>query len=423
MGRLEKRVTSRMRLLLLPGNATFNRGDRGNLMAQIALLHASFPGVALSLPSFRPEVDARWYRAEVMRRPWLLSLGLIRELRRADALVWGGGALVADNAGRWLVPYWIPILFLARFVFRKPIMAWAHGVVLETALGRFLARFAFRMVDAVTLRDRNSLEAYEGLAIASPPGVLTCDPAILVRAGSRERGAEILAGLGLGKRAGVPLIGVTPTYWPFYHSSADWLPYPLARKWGLRATRRAGEIRRFNEALAEVVDLLVERMNADVLLLPRYAAAPWDDRRHLREVADLIRNSGRVRILESDEHCPEDYLSLWHHFDFNLTTALHDAMFSAALGVPCVQVCYEPKGLDFFREIGAEDGVLDLADFLAPGAGERILGMVREGVARWPDRQPAIRAEVSRLQERATQNARVLAELLATRSIPSPSGS
>lgn len=407
-----------MHLLILPGNATFNRGDRGNLIAQIALLRESFPGVSLSLPSFRPEVDATWYRAEVFPRPWLLSLRLIREVRRADALVWGGGALVADNAGRWLIPHWLPILFLARFVFRKPIMAWAHGVVLATVAGRWFARLAFGMTAAVSLRDRNSLAAYESLGMRSPRGMLTCDPAILVRAGSEQRGAEILGGLGLKKREGIPLIAVTPTYWPFYHSSSDWLPYPVARRLGLREGRRRDEIHRFNQALANAVDLLVEQMNAEILLLPRYASPPWDDLNHLRLVRQLSRNGDRVRILETDDYSPEDYLSLWHHFDCNVSTALHDAMFSAALGVPCVQVFYEVKGLDFFREIGAEDRLIGLAEFLAAGSGERILRMVQDTLACWADSHLAQRSKVAELRESATRNAHILAQLLAERSIP-----
>jgi hypothetical protein len=62
-----------MNLYILCGNATFNRGDRVNLLAQIQLLKHKFPDADINVDSFRPEVDQAWYGVRVVKRSWFLS--------------------------------------------------------------------------------------------------------------------------------------------------------------------------------------------------------------------------------------------------------------------------------------------------------------------------------------------------------------
>ncbi len=93
------------RICILCGNAAHNRGDRANLSAQISLLRTRLPDADITVCSDRPDIDKSWYGVTIVPRGMPCSLRLFHALKKADVVVWGGGALIADNAGRLLIPY------------------------------------------------------------------------------------------------------------------------------------------------------------------------------------------------------------------------------------------------------------------------------------------------------------------------------
>ena len=78
------------KIYILCGNATYNRGDRGNLTAQLDLLLERFPGADITIDSFRKDIDEHWYPVRVIERGAFLSFKQLAYLARADVVVWGG---------------------------------------------------------------------------------------------------------------------------------------------------------------------------------------------------------------------------------------------------------------------------------------------------------------------------------------------
>ena len=128
------------RFVILCGDATYNRGDRGNLTSQLDLIRTQFPDAHITVDSFRPEVDKHWYEAEVLSRSLKSWRSHLKAILRADAVIWGGGALLVDHSSRIKIPYWTVRIALIKCL-RKPVMVWAQGMIIKTRLSAVLTKW------------------------------------------------------------------------------------------------------------------------------------------------------------------------------------------------------------------------------------------------------------------------------------------
>lgn len=390
------------------GNVAHNRGDRGNLLAQLDLIRGRFPAARILVESYAAERDRAWYPAEFVpiRYGTLLGRRQLAGLRQADVVVWGGGALLADNSCRALAPFWATKLALIKALTGKPIMAWAHGVVLQTELGIWSARRALRAAEVVTVRDDTSLEhvrrAFDG------PVHRTADPALLVVPGERATGERVLRDAGVDPQQ--PLILFSPTFWHLQHASDDLLPYPL----GLRRVRRRKEVERCVLACAALMAELAAKSSAQVLLLPRYAHARWEDVEWLAQVEALCGDRRRVRLFRDDAVAPRDYLAMFRVARLGLSMAMHDAVFALAAGIPAVHLHYEPKGLELFRAAGLSDATVPWTTMHDDAGRQQIVGMVLEALRTADQRVARQERGLVPLRERARANVEHLARLWET---------
>lgn len=396
------------RFYILCGNAAHNKGDRGNLASQLNLLRESFPGADITLDSYEARRDRGWYDARIVKRSrYFLSLPQFWYLWRADTVIWGGGALIADNSGRLLVPYWLAIILTVRLLLGKPVMAWAQGIVLETKLGTLLGALALNLATIVTVRDRGSYALLAKLRLL-PPLRRTADPAILLTPSSKETGEALLAANGIVRREGKAIFAIAPTFWHFYHQPQDWAPYPLNTKYFERDEPRQGGLASYKHGLAALADRLAEMYDATIVLLPRYASSDWKDVQYLHEIRALMTRQDHVHVFTDDSHRPEDYYSMWHCFDFIIGMALHDVIFATSTNRPCVHLFYEDKGRDFFEALGAEARLLHWQSLTNPQGRERIMAAIIFTLTHWPHLCQSMQPPRNRLMRYARRNARYL---------------
>ena len=401
-------------IYILCGDATYNRGDRGNLLAQIELLKNRFPEASIVADSYRPQVDQGWYDVRMIRRGRFLTFEQIRYLRKARVIVWGGGALLADNASRIKIPYWFLVIGFLKWVLRKPVMAWAQGLVIATPLGTVLGRMVLNAVDLVTVRDRCSLEILRRIGVNHTRHFMTADPAVLVRASSPEAGRRVLEAEGI-RINGRPLFAVANTFCPFHYNAQDILPYMIAEPLGLRKERGRQRIEPLKRGLARVIDLMIEKYDCQVLLIPTYPA-PWEnDIEHFRDLVGMAKRKDRICLLKGDCYSPQEYLALWHHLQFVLTIPMHHGIFSTAMGVPCVQLYYESKGLDFFTEIDAADCTLNVEILYQPDGPERVMDVVCHALSHKETLLAKTLPQFESLRVLARKNADYLAGLMEGR--------
>lgn len=145
-----------------------NGGDEALLAALLEMLPADVKPLVLS---GNPQQTADWYGVDVVDRS--SPTAVLRALRQADALIWGGGSLMQDTTSALSPVYYAGIMATAQRLGLKTI-AWAQGIgPLQRSTTQWLARQSFRGCSAASVRDRASAAQ---LAEWGVPFTLAPDP-------------------------------------------------------------------------------------------------------------------------------------------------------------------------------------------------------------------------------------------------------
>jgi len=321
-------------------------------------------------------------------------------MAEADLVIWGGGALLMDNSCWPLIPYWFLIHFYLKKVLRKRILAWSHGIELETKIGRFFAKRILRGVDRITLRDESSREAIDHLGLTNVRSEKVPDTILWLESDSREKAEKLLsdAGLDLSKK----IIGFVPTFWPFCCKPGDGLHYELGRRCGLYRNRNRVQIDAYLDDLADLIKQLLEKSGGQVVLIPHYASDLWPDRACLKRLAE--RFAERVKVLDREDPTPAEFFSIYKRLDLLIASPLHDAMLALSQFVPAYGLAYRPKVSDFFTSVGLGHFWTDWQDLRHAEGRRRILEGVSELEASWSDLKPLVRERIEQMRGAAALN-------------------
>jgi polysaccharide pyruvyl transferase WcaK-like protein len=288
------------------------------------------------------------------RSPWRLlpTPGAIRDLRRVDLLVVGGGGLFNDH---WplLIPRYLAWIVAARLVGAR--VAWIGigvGPVRHRAW-RWLAWLAARLSETVLVRDRASADLLGG---TSRRVEVIPDPVLFLQPPSPARPQRAL---GLIVRE--PVHGREPD-------------------------------------IARMVELLTTFAAAGRSsgLRPRLLMmAPTADRAFAERVADRLARDGNRPPIET---LGPSAAQAWRQLGMlqaAVSVRLHGVLLSAIAGVPCVPIAYDDKVVAAAERLGLGDVVIDpdraLADAVA-----RSLAAVQE-----PARVRLVADRVSALRDQA----------------------
>ena len=336
-------------ILFLSGDFTYNRGDRGNMASAVKLLKKRFPKAQISALSYNPEKDEKWIPVKMIPTGLKGTMKQLIAIAKADIIIWGGGGPIQDNASWVKPPYWVLKLFLVRLLGCR-IMAWAQGVgPIERKVSMKLAKIAFRMTDVITVRNDFSIRNLKRIGVTKIPYFKTADPAFCLQPSNPEVGRGILNRIKKGKNK--ICIGVAVCFCSFHYRKNDIIPYTIAKPLGLRNNRVSEREIYFIKNMSKFLDKLINKFNVDIVLLPTYLA-PWEkDIEKTKEIISLMKNKDNVSFLDKDNTSPEDYLSLIGQFDYFIGTPMHSTIFSTCMNVPTINIAYEPKCIDYFRDM------------------------------------------------------------------------
>lgn len=352
-----------LKIYILVGDISYNRGDLGSIYSQIAQIKKLYPDAEITLATLRPELHQGWLDAKIIKQSVLINLRQIKEIRKADIIIWGGGAFMADHSCKMQIPYWFMLIFIIRFILRKHIIAVSHGVVLKTRLGKSLARMIYGWVDAIGIRDKGSYDAVKALGIKTPV-TLTGDYAMLLKpAASLEHELE-----GQGDA-----VCITLTFWHLYNSEKDILPYLFRKKLGFYKERYATEWQKLKAGLARLADRIIEEHGCCVRFVPRYPNNVWDDAKHLHDIRALSKYPEKIFLLLDDNIHPAQYPLVLAAHRSVIAMPLHDCIFAAEAGAPFIALPYETKVWDFMQAVGAESECIGWEELFSDAGVEKIV--------------------------------------------------
>ncbi len=151
-----------MKLLLVGYYGYGNIGDEALLEALINNLKPR-SDIEFSVLSYNVEKTESEHSVKAISRGrhW----ELIKAIRKADAVVFGGGSVLQDVTSSLSLYYYWAILFLAK-IFRKKTFLLGNGYgPVNKAYNRFLLQLLLPHLSGVIARDRESYEAYKKLNV------------------------------------------------------------------------------------------------------------------------------------------------------------------------------------------------------------------------------------------------------------------
>jgi len=288
--------------LLFSGYYGFaNAGDEAVLGAAVAQIRNRQANIEIAALSNNPAATRRMHRIEAYHR--YSPLSVLSAVRGCTLLASGGGSLLQDRTSARSLSYYLFMLKLARWL-KKPAMIFAQGIgPLETENGRRRVAEELRAVQAITVRDVESLELLRGMGLGTGTGPeveVTADMAFALKPEITPRVSE------LARERPVLALALRP--WP----GVDQLLAHLDKALG----QLEGEVR-----------------------LQAWCLQPDQDLPIAEKLAARLSTLQIVR----DELQPGEWAALAGWTDLVLGMRLHALIFALSRGNPVLGVSYDPK--------------------------------------------------------------------------------
>ncbi len=355
-----------------------NLGDEAILEALLSSLRSRSPELEVVVLSGRPRETERLHRVRAVHRSHLPSI--VREMRRADLFLSGGGSLLQDVTSLRSLFYYLGLIRLARLL-GCPVALYAQGIgPLRRSLSRLLVARVLGGVDLITVRDEESAELLGELGVGERV-VVTADASLALVPAPREKVVPHLERLESAPR---PWIGV-----------------------GLRPWRGRGDA----EFFAALLQLIRLRVGGSLVLFPMHGPEDLPLAQAVKE-----RLGSGVRVW-TDHLSPSVFAVLVAEFDLVLAMRLHLLIFAALGAVPMVGLSYDPKVESFLRQIGLDAWGISFDEL----NGEMVAQKSGEALERAQEIRETLRRVLPLLRVRAESNHELVWGLLE-QEISSPRG-
>ena len=306
-----------------------NAGDDAILSAIIAEMRQIDPYMPITVLSRRPKQTRMTYRVKAVHTFSLFSWH--RRMRHTRLYISGGGSLIQDVTSRRSLWYYLYNIRVAKRKGNKVMMyGCGIGPVIRENHQRLAAKCINRYVDAITLREPDSLEELRRMGVDQPETYLAADPALTLPGAAEELVDSAMLSHGIQPEG--KYICFALRNWPGIAEKLEAIRAAAAfayRECGLTPLFLAVE--RFHDP--DILHRAVEGLDVPFCMIDQ----PEDPK-------VIIGILARMKVVAS--------------------MRLHALIFAAGKGVPLVGIVYDPKVSAFLKYIG-EDLYVDLRDLTA----------------------------------------------------------
>jgi polysaccharide pyruvyl transferase WcaK-like protein len=397
-------LQTRDRIIVLGWYGSSNTGDEALVQTIVNALHARNLRNLVVL-SINPENTQQKLGVRAVRRN-LLTLGALRELKGANALVLGGGGLIQDGTSVYNLPIYAAYVALAR-LFGLQVIGWGLGAeFLVTTFGRLLARFICHSSIYFSVRDTASKLALVQ-AGAQPIRIkVTTDPAMALALECHR---------DTWPKDGRPTVIFCIRHLPVIRPGINlfyFLPVSLRHKLRLEWQQNPDRVENLVQSLAHGIRVAVNDLRARVVLLSFWPGR--DD-----GMIDLVEKAALKLAVPQEamrraplQQSPGQYLSYIGEADLLVSMRLHALIFGSQHGVPSLALSYAGKVRSMMRELGAERWTLEI-ERRAPAPDEVGL-MLRELWEQRVSEGDRLRRSAADARRAAEADADEIAKLLTT---------
>lgn len=262
----------------------------------------------------------------------------------------------------------------------------------------FLSRLLLNRVDLITVRDKFSFDTLRKMGVCHPTIQLVADIAFLLPPAPDKRVSFILRKENIHPQK--PLIGINT-------SALIW-------RYGFSSSRTAKEkIDKYIEFMSRIVDLLVDKLGATVVLLPHVFEADRcnDDREIARKIYETVRNKQKCKLI-TGEYSPQELKGIIGLFDLFISTRMHPLIHAISMGVPTIAIDYNIKQIELMKMVGQNDQVISVRSLNEPGALEQMASKIWKTFNDRKRISIELATRANMLESRALINERMLHDLL-----------
>ncbi len=341
------------RILLMNSDLAANRGDRAIAEGIVALVRSRDPEARITGISQYPERDGRWYDIDVLDMDFqslspFAWLRLLREARRHDVVLWGGGEILKDYTNKAALWYWVVKMTMLSFVNRKVVGAFQGIGPTRSASSR-------RLIALVVGRCRRFIP----------------EPM------SQELRASLVATYGLADDFFDDVVCIGPRDW-FHYKQSGLLPFKyrqaLLRRLGRDVTVGDERHEAYLASLRSTVREVAQASGSRLLFLPMHMGEA--DTALCHDLAAAVGDLTQTCVLDQDDLGPAELRSVISSARAMVGFRLHSNIIAISSGVPSINVYYVDKGRVFFDQVGMSRYALPIEDALEDGFGARVGGLL-----------------------------------------------
>lgn len=360
------RRKSQEQVLICGAYGKGNAGDDAILLAILTELRELNPDLTFQVLSRNTMETRMKYRVNSIYT--FNYFKIFRELRRSRLYINGGGSLMQDVTSWRSLWFYLSTLSIAHRMGCKVLMyGCGIGPIRSPNNRRLAAKVIQKNVDAITLRDPDSLSELDSMGVTAPQVTLSADPTVILSAATEEVVDGLLSSWNLRPHGNYIAFILRP--WPGFD-----------------------EKQRVFVAAAEYAYRTYGLIPVFFPIEPRLDVA----------VARRVASQLKVPCHVLTEACTaEQTLGVLSRMKVVVSMRLHGLIFSAGQGVPLVGIVYDQKVSSFLSYIG-QDLYTDLWDLTPAG----LIDHIDAAVARGAD-PAALAKSVDRLRDAEAENRRV----------------
>jgi polysaccharide pyruvyl transferase CsaB len=345
-----------------------NIGDEAILYSELSLLKNKIQGIEFSILSFDPSRTKKLTtsipevkkiirigsKLELFRSDFL---GIYTAIKRADAVMIGGGGLFQDIYNSYPIPFFTSLALLTRLM-NKPSVLFCVGIgPIKTYIGRKLCRMAVNSIKVISVRDEESMILLKEIGVWKKIHLST-DPAFLLSPIKTDSVENIINAYGF--HASGPDIGVC----------VQNLLY-----WGDQA----------KSTLAEIFDSLIEKSGARIFFIPFGVYRNTWSFKHASEAVDILAAKELMAMMKAKSYLvdtgnlnPSEISALIKNMSLMISMRLHGLILALAAKTPIIAITYkkETKIKNLMKRIAQEKNLFEITSLNARHVLERILYML-----------------------------------------------
>ncbi len=310
---------------------------------------------------------------------------LVRAVRNSDTVLLGGASLLTDPSGlEYPIGYCSRILRIAAILGKPCNFIGIGAATLNHEHVRRIAQRFYPLASRFYVRNSHSKNALCREIGVSPDRVIEiCDPAFLL--GSKvnlAEGQELLKTIGVRRTDGRPLIGVSVVNEGFEKG------------------------RDYKAKIAAICDLLVERLNAEIIFLySEIREGEFFDQAASRDVKALMKKPWKE--VPPNFFDAKTFASILAGMDCILTMRMHVIILSAITGTPTATIVREEKVTQILADLDDR-----AAGHISSLDVEGVFAHIQAKLNNRAEHSKHLLSQVAMVSERAVTNRPSLGDLL-----------